>query len=200
MKSFFPGHKAGLLSLNFYAVHVFSPPASLPWPRHHLRLLSLVPLNPVKPEKNTINMPIATGHSNGVSNPSTPGIDGHGTDPIVITGFSLKFPDEATSSEGFWDMLKNKKCATRDFPLSRLNAQGFLHKENRMSAVSQKFTQNLLPCETGAETSCSSPSRAAISSRKISPDSMRNSSPFLLPRPWPWTQVRDGFLRRRIEH
>ncbi|OTA67063.1 putative polyketide synthase [Hypoxylon sp. EC38] len=58
-------------------------------------------------------------------------LDGDDTDPIAICGFSIKFPQDATSPEAFWKMLIGKRCAMTEFPLNRLNTRGFNHKENR---------------------------------------------------------------------
>ena len=35
---------------------------------------------------------------------------------IAIIGLSLKFPQEASSAEGFWDMLMGKRCAMTEVP------------------------------------------------------------------------------------
>ncbi|KAI1411801.1 putative polyketide synthase [Hypoxylon sp. FL1857] len=60
-------------------------------------------------------------------------LDGDETDPVAICGFSIKFPQDATSPEAFWKMLIEKRCAMTKFPLNRLNAKGFNHKENRLN-------------------------------------------------------------------
>ncbi|KAI0378207.1 putative polyketide synthase [Hypomontagnella monticulosa] len=72
---------------------------------------------------------------NGANSPVTtpPEIDGNEADPIAICGFSIKFPQDATSPENFWKMLVEKRCAMSKFPLSRLNEKGFSHKENRLN-------------------------------------------------------------------
>ncbi|MCJ1384592.1 hypothetical protein MMC17_007710 [Xylographa soralifera] len=48
---------------------------------------------------------------------------------IAVIGLSLKFPDDATSAESFWDMLMNGRCASRDFPRDRANIEGFYDPE-----------------------------------------------------------------------
>ncbi len=46
-------------------------------------------------------------------------------DPIAIVGFSLKFPQGATSQETFWSMLLEKRCAMMEWPSDRLNLEAF---------------------------------------------------------------------------
>ncbi|RAL17772.1 ketoacyl-synt-domain-containing protein [Aspergillus homomorphus CBS 101889] len=46
-------------------------------------------------------------------------------DPIVVVGFSLKFPQDADSSEGFWNMLHEGRCAMTEFPADRFNIDAF---------------------------------------------------------------------------
>lgn len=48
---------------------------------------------------------------------------------IAIIGFSLKFPQDATSSETFWDMLMQKRSACTEFPKDRLNVEAFYHPD-----------------------------------------------------------------------
>ncbi|KAL6717587.1 hypothetical protein ACLMJK_005502 [Lecanora helva] len=48
-------------------------------------------------------------------------------EPIAVVGLALKFPQDATSLEGFWDMLVEQRCAMTDFPSSRLNVDAFYH-------------------------------------------------------------------------
>ncbi|RYP60995.1 hypothetical protein DL771_010280 [Monosporascus sp. 5C6A] len=63
-----------------------------------------------------------------------PELDGEDSDPIVICGFSINFPDDATSAEGFWEMLEEKRCAMKEFPPSRLNIGGFYQGENKANS------------------------------------------------------------------
>lgn len=44
---------------------------------------------------------------------------------IAIIGLSLKFPQEASSAEGFWDMLMEKRCAMTEVPQQRYNIDAF---------------------------------------------------------------------------
>lgn len=71
-------------------------------------------------------------------------LDGDDDDPIVICGFAIKFPQEATSPEALWKMMMERRCAMTDFPAERVNADGFYQKKSRLNTVSnasQFFTQ-----------------------------------------------------------
>lgn len=60
-----------------------------------------------------------------------------GRQDLAIVGFSFEFPDDATSSERFWQMICEGRCASADFPEDRLNIEGFYHPdESRDSTVS----------------------------------------------------------------
>lgn len=57
-------------------------------------------------------------------------------EPIAIVGFSLKFPQEATSPEAFWKMLVEKRCSMTEWPKERLNLDAFYHPDsNRPDTV-----------------------------------------------------------------
>jgi hypothetical protein len=68
--------------------------------------------------------------SRASSNSSLPAIpvDSFGQekiDPIAVVGFSLKFPQDATSPESFWKMLVEQRCAMTQIPEDRLNLDSF---------------------------------------------------------------------------
>ncbi|PYI31454.1 hypothetical protein BP00DRAFT_474969 [Aspergillus indologenus CBS 114.80] len=46
-------------------------------------------------------------------------------DPIAVVGFSLKFPQDADSSDGFWNMLHEGRCAMTEFPADRFKIDTF---------------------------------------------------------------------------
>ncbi|KAF2864665.1 hypothetical protein BDV95DRAFT_508906 [Massariosphaeria phaeospora] len=50
-------------------------------------------------------------------------------EPLAIVGFSIKFPGDANTSEAFWRMISEKRCASTDFPESRLNIDSFYHPD-----------------------------------------------------------------------
>ncbi|KAK7927539.1 polyketide synthase [Apiospora marii] len=65
-------------------------------------------------------------------------LDGSNDDPAAICGFSIRFPQEATSSEAFWKMLLERRCATTNLPPDRINPDGFYQRENRSNTFSAK--------------------------------------------------------------
>ena len=65
-------------------------------------------------------MPHMNGHSRGYQ----------GELPIAIIGYSLRFPQEATSSEAFWRMLVEGRSARTQIPGDRFNADAFYHPDN----------------------------------------------------------------------
>ena len=63
-------------------------------------------------------------------------------EPVAIIGFSLKFPQEATSQDGFWRVLSEAKCTMTDVPKERFNIDAFYHPDaNRMSNVGQQLSR-----------------------------------------------------------
>ncbi|KAH8733125.1 hypothetical protein GQ44DRAFT_20652 [Phaeosphaeriaceae sp. PMI808] len=46
-------------------------------------------------------------------------------EPLAIIGMAFQFPDEATDEETFWNMLAEKRCASREYPKERLNIDSF---------------------------------------------------------------------------
>jgi hypothetical protein len=70
--------------------------------------------------------------------PSSPGpgcdeVDGDDDDPIVVCGFAVRFPGDASSSEEFWKMMLEKRCASGEFPSERVNIDGFYQKDSSRS-------------------------------------------------------------------
>lgn len=57
-------------------------------------------------------------------------------EPIAVVGLSLRFPQEATSPNAFWDMMVEKRCAMTEWPKERLNLEAFYHPDtNRLDTV-----------------------------------------------------------------
>jgi acyl transferase domain-containing protein len=57
--------------------------------------------------------------------------------PLAVIGLSFKFPQRATSSEGFWDMLEAGRSASTEFPASRMNIDAHYHQDrSRLDAIS----------------------------------------------------------------
>ena len=57
------------------------------------------------------------------------GLRGDGVIPIAVVGLSLKFPQDATSSESFWNVLLEKRCASTEMPKDRFNIDAFYGKD-----------------------------------------------------------------------
>ncbi|KAI0383339.1 putative polyketide synthase [Hypomontagnella monticulosa] len=62
-------------------------------------------------------------------------LDGDEVDPIAICGFSVKFPEDATSPEALWKMMMERRCAMTEFPADRINANGFYQKRNGLQTL-----------------------------------------------------------------
>lgn len=55
---------------------------------------------------------------------------------IAIIGFSLTFPESATSAESFWSMLMDKRCVSTPWPKNRLNGSALYHPDpDRLDSV-----------------------------------------------------------------
>ncbi|KAI0180358.1 hypothetical protein GGR52DRAFT_587920 [Hypoxylon sp. FL1284] len=50
-------------------------------------------------------------------------------EPIAIIGFSMRFPDEATSPEGLWEILRTGRNVMTEVPPDRFNINGFYHPD-----------------------------------------------------------------------
>jgi len=57
--------------------------------------------------------------------------------PLAIVGLAFEFPQEATSADGFWQMLCEGRSACSEFPRNRMNIDAFYHPDrDRPSSVS----------------------------------------------------------------
>lgn len=62
-------------------------------------------------------------------------------EPLAVVGFSLKFPQEATTPQAFWKMLTEKRCAVTEWPKDRLNIDAFYHLDSsRPDTVEYPFS------------------------------------------------------------
>lgn len=48
-------------------------------------------------------------------------------EPIAVVGFSMNFPQDATSEAGFWQMLTEGRSAMTEIPNTRFNIDAFYH-------------------------------------------------------------------------
>ncbi|KAJ5916858.1 polyketide synthase [Penicillium tannophilum] len=74
---------------------------------------------------------------NGTSSPSTSESSDLEDGPaLAIVGLSFEFPEEATSSEKFWEMIIEGRCASKDIPEDRMNIENYYHPdETRASTI-----------------------------------------------------------------
>ena len=58
-------------------------------------------------------------------------------EPIAVIGFAARLPGDATSAEGFWQMLSEGRSARTEIPKDRFNIDAFYHSDNdRIDTVS----------------------------------------------------------------
>lgn len=53
-------------------------------------------------------------------------------EPIAIVGISLEFPQDAKSTESFWQTMINGKSARTEVPPERFNVNGFYHPTTKV--------------------------------------------------------------------
>ena len=49
--------------------------------------------------------------------------------PLAVVGFAQRFPGDATTEDGFWNMMMERRCASTDFPPDRLNIDAFYNPD-----------------------------------------------------------------------
>ncbi|OJZ89214.1 hypothetical protein ASPFODRAFT_42376 [Aspergillus luchuensis CBS 106.47] len=70
------------------------------------------------------------------TNPNHQG-DSDNTAALAVVGFAFEFPQDATSSDAFWDMITKGRSASTDFPQDRMNIDAFYHpSKERPSTIS----------------------------------------------------------------
>jgi acyl transferase domain-containing protein len=62
----------------------------------------------------------STHFQNGTEHP-----DSNINDPVAVIGVALRFPQDAVSSESFWEMLVGGKSARTKVPEERYNIDAF---------------------------------------------------------------------------
>jgi hypothetical protein len=104
---------------------------------------------------------------------------------LAIVGLAFEFPDEATSTEKFWEMICEGRCASSEFPKDRMNAESFYHPdESRQSTVSLLMGSVF---GTRAENIFRFQFEEHTSSKRILESLMHPSSASLLARHLAWT-------------
>lgn len=56
-------------------------------------------------------------------------------EPIAIIGMSFRFPGGAETSDEFWQMLVEKRCAATDYPKDRFDIDAFWHPDGKKQNV-----------------------------------------------------------------
>jgi acyl transferase domain-containing protein len=84
------------------------------------------------------------GHArnNGSIPKSAEGVDM--MEAIAVIGFSMRFPQEATTAEGFWDILRQGRSVMTEVPPDRFNINGFYHPDaSRAGTVSTRHSSSV---------------------------------------------------------
>lgn len=55
--------------------------------------------------------------------------EGDVLEPIAVIGFSIRFPQDATSPDGLWKILYEGRSVMTEVPPERFNIDGFYHPE-----------------------------------------------------------------------
>ena len=69
-------------------------------------------------------------YADNVKNPE-PMVTDEVSNSIAVIGLSLRFPGDATSSQSFWRLLHEGRCALADVPADRFNVDAFYHPDGR---------------------------------------------------------------------
>lgn len=58
---------------------------------------------------------------------------------LAVVGLSLKFPEDAVSSDAFWNMIIEGRCASKEFPPDRFNIDAHYNPDpNRLDSLSNR--------------------------------------------------------------
>ena len=60
-------------------------------------------------------------------------------EPIAVIGLALRFPQDATSPQKFWEMLMKKESAMTDVPRERYNVEAFYEEGEHQTGVVSCF-------------------------------------------------------------
>ena len=114
-----------------------------------------VPLASVPERASETVLPnLVPGHHRPCS-PFSKGYDRGKADepPIAIVGYSLRFPQDATSSEAFWRMLVEGRSARSEVPGDRFNLDAFHHPSStRHDSVRDKLPYVKICLRLGKES------------------------------------------------
>jgi acyl transferase domain-containing protein len=71
-------------------------------------------------------------------------------EPLAIIGFSVKFPDDATTADAFWRMISERRCASRRFPEDGVNIDFFYHPDSTRADTVAAHNAHFLKEDIGA--------------------------------------------------
>jgi hypothetical protein len=72
----------------------------------------------------------------GLTPPGTPGAT---LPPLAVVGLSFRFPEEAVTADGFWNLLLSGRCVSRETPADRFNSQAHHNADkDRLETLSYK--------------------------------------------------------------
>lgn len=60
-------------------------------------------------------------------------------EPIAVVGLALKFPGDADSEDGLWQVLMEKKCTMTEWPADRLNVDAFYSPSRKEKSSVRPF-------------------------------------------------------------
>jgi hypothetical protein len=52
-------------------------------------------------------------------------------EPIAVIGFDLRFPQDASSAESFWQLLVEARSTMTEVPANRYNVRAFYHPDHK---------------------------------------------------------------------
>jgi hypothetical protein len=52
-------------------------------------------------------------------------------EPIAVIGFDLRFPQDASNAEGFWQLLVEGRSTMTEVPADRYNVRAFYHPDHK---------------------------------------------------------------------
>ena len=65
---------------------------------------------------------------------------------IAVVGFAVKFPQKASTVDGFWDLLTSGGSARTEVPENRYNAEAFHSAGSKRGTVSKPFQFRFTTC------------------------------------------------------
>jgi hypothetical protein len=78
------------------------------------------------------------------TNESEPSSDDYDVlEPLAIIGFSLEYPQDADTPEGFWSVLEEGRDVVTDWPKDRINLDAFFYRDENQEQKVCAFTYRL---------------------------------------------------------